>query len=680
MATTRSAVTIDPRAYNLVKAAAIGSVVDAIVELVTNCDDAYQVATPGSVPAPFPIDIEVDYSGGVDDDVSGTLTVRDAATGMTGTHLCKAMTIIGQHLASADQRGFFSRGAKDVSVLGRVRFHTVKGGRYSSLSLFPDSTYEVHTLDTEATPAVRVATGLAGNGTTVVIDVLQRFGLKSPAYFEEDFHKVLPLRNIFSSPHHAVTLSLKHRPDGAPDSKVPVTYSFPVGDLLIDTVFEVPRYDDATVHFQLFRNMNLDKEVKDRKYMEHGFLVTSGIAIHDLLTFDSEFKHDPNLQYLFGSIHCDAINRLLESYAADGNDKSNPFLILNPNRIGGIQRKHPFITRVFDAVVPHIRRVLSLMALTRSSDTIDIVGMEEFASIARQLELTNMHLHKGNELRVVVDRPTGRFVRSADATASAPPESGRYVRVLRDFTHTLNTPPSADPPSPTDTPSTTDTPSPTDTPTLRSATLVRRGASRTRMVPTAATRGRYSDAAPSATSEYTLYQQVEDAVSAAEAIALSAKQRVDLLDPADVDPADVKDVVRIKENNVFEVVFRSDPGETYRFRITTTPTGIQVVINKANPVIAPLFQDSQEIDGIASSKALVLLNDILTEAFSRLLVSKDMRLDTNAHIFDGDDPETAMNKVFDLFDAKRGTIETMVFDVIQRLIAKRKAAKLKAAL
>ena len=648
MASTRSTLTIHPRAYNLVKAAAIGSVVDAVVELVTNCDDAYQVAPAGSVPTPFPIDIEVDYAG-AGPDVSGTLTVRDAAPGMTGTHLCKAMTVVGQHLATPDQRGFFSRGAKDVSVLGRVTFHTIANNRYSSLSLFPDSTYEVHALDVPATAAVRADTGIAATGTTVTIAVQERFGLQSPAYFEADFHKVLPLRNIFSSPHHAVSLALKNRRDGAPDSKTPVSYTFPEGELLIDTVFEVPRYDDATVHFQLFRNMGLDKEVKDRKYMEHGFLVTSGIAIHDLLTFDSEFKHDPNLQYLFGSIHSDAINRLLASYAADGNDKSNPFLILNPNRVGGVQRKHPFIARVFDAVVPHIRRVLALMALTTNADTVDVVGMEEFASIARQLELTNMQLHKGTDLRVVVARPQGRFVRSADAAALSTPEN-RHIQVLRDFTHTLNTPPS------------------TETTTTAA----------TRMVPTTSTRGRYRTAAPSATSEYTLYQPVEDAVSAAQAVALSRLERVDLLDPADVDPADVKDVTHVKETDVFEVVFRHDAGQNYRFRIATTAVGLQVVINKANPVIAPLFQDSQEIDGIASSKALVLLNDILTEAFSRLLVSKDMRLDSNAHIFDGDDPETAMNKVFDLFDAKRGAIETLVFAVIQRLIAKRKAAKLAA--
>lgn len=665
MSSTRNTVTIDPRAYNLVKAAAIGSVVDAVVELVTNCDDAYQVAPAGSVPTPFPIDIEVDYAS-ADADVSGTLTVRDAANGMTGTHLCKAMTVVGQHLATPDQRGFFSRGAKDVSVLGRVTFHTIANDRYSSLSLFPDSTYEVHALDVPATAAVRVdmgltATGTTATGTTVTIAVLERFGLQSPAYFETDFQKVLPLRNIFSSPHHAVSLALKNRTDGVPDSKTAVSYAFPEGDLLIDTVFEVPRYGDATVHFQLFRNMGLDKEVKDRKYMEHGFLVTSGIAIHDLLTFDSEFKHDPNLQYLFGSIHSDAINRLLASYAADGNDKSNPFLILNPNRVGGVQRKHPFIARVFDAVIPHIRRVLALMALTTNADTVDVVGMEEFASIARQLELTNMQLHRGTDLRVVVPRPQGRFVRSADAAALSTPEN-RHIQVLRDFTHTLNTPPSS-------TSNASTTPAPSSPPAA---------VSRTRMVPTASTRGRYRPAPPSATSEYTLYQPVEDAVSAAQAVALSQLERVDLLDPADVDPADVKDVVRVKETDVFEVVFRNDPGQSYRFRIATTAVGLQVVINKANPVIAPLFQDSQEIDGIASSKALVLLNDILTEAFSRLLVSKDMRLDSNAHIFDGDDPETAMNKVFDLFDAKRGAIETLVFAVIQRLIAKRKAAKLAA--
>lgn len=205
MSEEKSLITIHPRAYNLIKSATITSVAEALVEIITNADDSYQAMDPS--PASFPIGISVCYDNC--EDSAGCVTITDNAKGMTGEKMVRVLTVVGERVAEDFQRGFFSRGAKDVSAIGKVSFESISETGYSHLNLYPDSTFEILASDLPATPELRDRLGIPECGTRVSIQVLHAISLPSYDYFMNTFPRILQLRSIFASPKHNVTLSIK---------------------------------------------------------------------------------------------------------------------------------------------------------------------------------------------------------------------------------------------------------------------------------------------------------------------------------------------------------------------------------------------------------------------------------------------------------------------------------------
>jgi DNA topoisomerase VI subunit B len=99
-----------------------GDVLRALIELITNADDAYN-GKGGEIhldvrPAEAPFE--------------WIISIHDKAGGLTADGLKKAFSNLGdenQKFAS-DQgtRGLFGRGAKDVAVFGKARFHSISKG------------------------------------------------------------------------------------------------------------------------------------------------------------------------------------------------------------------------------------------------------------------------------------------------------------------------------------------------------------------------------------------------------------------------------------------------------------------------------------------------------------------------------------------------------------------------
>jgi len=105
---------INERAYKFIRGSAINSIIDIFVELITNSDDAYD---KGNIKEKI-IDIELNYNG--------ILTIRDQAIGLYGGEMEKCFLQIGNFTSVENNRGFFSRGAKDICALGNIKFESIK--------------------------------------------------------------------------------------------------------------------------------------------------------------------------------------------------------------------------------------------------------------------------------------------------------------------------------------------------------------------------------------------------------------------------------------------------------------------------------------------------------------------------------------------------------------------------
>ena len=109
---------------------AIRDVYDAIVELVTNSDDRYQILGVKGL-----VEIELGRQGKGKPSI---LRVRDFADGMTTDQMNRKLGRIGGRVSGIEAgkavRGTNSRGAKDIAALGRVTFESIaEDGRMHAL-------------------------------------------------------------------------------------------------------------------------------------------------------------------------------------------------------------------------------------------------------------------------------------------------------------------------------------------------------------------------------------------------------------------------------------------------------------------------------------------------------------------------------------------------------------------
>ena len=80
------------------------------------------------------------------------------------------------------------------------------------------------------------------------------------------------------------------------------------------------------------------------------------------------------------------------------------------------------------------------------------------------------------------------------------------------------------------------------------------------------------------------------------------------------------------------------------------------------------------INGTTSSKAIIILNEMLTDAFVRLLVEKDVST-SDSKMFTKLDSAEILSSIYGMHDAKVKLVEDSVFEIIKKLLERRKEAK-----
>lgn len=104
---------VDLRAYKFIRSFAIKNLYDAVTELITNCDDAYRRLD-------VPRKIMVNYY--ITADHREYLEVIDNAIGIAPEQMESCLLTAGAFTNIENARGFFSTGAKNICVLGKITF------------------------------------------------------------------------------------------------------------------------------------------------------------------------------------------------------------------------------------------------------------------------------------------------------------------------------------------------------------------------------------------------------------------------------------------------------------------------------------------------------------------------------------------------------------------------------
>ena len=405
---------INERAYKFIRGSAINSILDIFVELITNCDDAYDKA---NIKEKI-IEIELDYNG--------VLRITDQAIGLYGEEMERCFLQVGNFTSVENNRGFFSRGAKDICALGDIKFESIKNNKYSVVILNNNAKGELvksNVLVTENN------LGIINNGLKVTINLIKDLNIPKPNYILQNYCRHISLRNILNK--SKCTISFKNSPNFEFNFKIfDFKYNFPITETLLYISYNLPSYPNAKCFFTLSKSEKKLYDSNNMKFCDWGILITSGKIIHDITVINEQFKFNPYIKSLCGIINCNYINTLLIDFDKNGSSKLNPFPILDPSRISGLNLDHPFMKELLK--IPKDRLDLVLQELEIDDENEYIFYNDELMDIINQLKLTGDKFIESNDLSKFVENKSSKLIRGIES------DRGKFIDVEKNFCKDLN--------------------------------------------------------------------------------------------------------------------------------------------------------------------------------------------------------------------------------------------------
>ena len=399
---------IEPRYVQLIMQTTIKDVYDALVELITNCDDSYhrlyQMGKRSDDGGSILIGIEHRRNK------PSLLVVRDKAEGMNITDMREKIKKIGKKFSEGENRGFMGRGAKECAVLGKAIFESIKDGKHHKCEFHSNLDF-IPFKPVTASPQIRKKLGVErGNGTSVTIEITQI--KRYPKY--ENIKKDLPwhfaLRDIFSSQSKSKVYILNLNNKNAKPEKIILPP--PVGDCLESFEYQVPGYPDAKARLEIWKSQESFVDPQNR-FRRSGFIIKASRAIHECSLLYSEFEKEPLAKKYWGRIECPYIDMLCQEYDNIREENNifpdkNPSLLIDPNRQLGLRKDHPFTEALFSIPAKHLRELIKKDRYEEKKKQVKIANQEtqnrldklaEAASkfISEQLE-EREEISKGDEI------------------------------------------------------------------------------------------------------------------------------------------------------------------------------------------------------------------------------------------------------------------------------------------
>ncbi len=316
-----------------------GDIVRALIETITNSDDAYGKKSGK-------IRIEIEHRRG-----PWKVITRDRATGMTAPRMEDAIAHLGGRTSGfeegADVRGNLGRGSKDLAAFGPVEFESICNDEYAHMILDQDGNY---TLDPprKASPVDRDHLGIPrANGTMVTIKALENIRCPQHTKLVAKLSRHYQLRDIMADSNREVTLVDLNT--GASDI---LHFSFPDPSVVLETDIPIAGYLEATARLTIFRNAERYDDPPSDPARPAGILIKGRRAIYENTLF--RFETNPYAGWFSGRLECPYIDDLAREYdrrliAHEKQDEHNPVPIITRRR-DGLQKSHPFY-KAFAAAV-----------------------------------------------------------------------------------------------------------------------------------------------------------------------------------------------------------------------------------------------------------------------------------------------------------------------------------------
>jgi len=313
---------------------AIRWVDEALVELITNSDDAYRkLEDPKGK-----IIIEVSRRR----KNSSTILAKDRAGGMTLSELKEKILRYGAYHAYEKSRAFMGRGAKDIASLGLATFDSIKDGLISRVQIFSDFRKKIMKPELASNSdydefGVRQGKG----GTRVTLELKKGVRLPKHEGLRRDLERYPPLRNLIQQREVVLV-------DTVGKKKDTLRYNKPEGELVLEEPWLLPEpYKGAIANLQIWKApMELPSELQE------GIIISDDYAVHEVTRFAPDLDQDPIGRRLFGELHCSYIRDLqldFEERRKNGEEplEHNPVDIVDPTRRKGLDQDHPLVKKLY---------------------------------------------------------------------------------------------------------------------------------------------------------------------------------------------------------------------------------------------------------------------------------------------------------------------------------------------
>lgn len=378
-------ININERAYKYIRQFTIKSIDDAIIELITNAIDAYNKTE--YIERYIYIDV-----------INGTaVRVTDHALGLDADGLQKCFLQLGDYTASDGSRGFFSRGAKDISALGNVLFETIKNNKYSECILNTDAYGMVTHSNIDATIDIRNRINIPdpNNGLSVTLDLLPNFQNIEINSFYDVCCKLGVLRDINIDNKNFIYLRQFINNVIVFDKRV--QYVYPKSELLLDIEYTIPNYPDEIARFVVYKSSVPLQQPTKESLLEFGFLVKDDTSIYEVNTINDRFRWNPYINYIYGYVKSNAIKKYLLDYDINGASTNNPYPIIDPSRLTGVNKMHPLIINML--AIPNVRIDLILRELNKSVSS-KAVTIEDISDLLDELGKYGLDIIEKEEIVV----------------------------------------------------------------------------------------------------------------------------------------------------------------------------------------------------------------------------------------------------------------------------------------
>jgi hypothetical protein len=325
-----------------------GDVVRALIELITNADDAYN-SRGGTIQIRL-LKSEAPYQV--------RISVHDKATGLDAEGLEKAFARLGdvnqKFVGDMGTRGLFGRGAKDVAALGKARFASIRAGRFSSLEIDPvKAKFNMEDIDESPTKSAYeeclLKEGESGLTAELFVSTIHRIPSATDMVAKLQTH--VQLRDLLN--RNEVFYF-----DERSKLEIKLNGLVPTGEKVIDQELIIPKYKHP-VKIEIYRLTSKETSTLD-EYSVHGMVVSGRGA-----AYENSFLHlskRPEAGWFCGRLDAPEIHDLARSIDSDKEASAlNPTRIVSRQRDGLVQN-HPYFRALGSEVEKVLKPLFDAMA------------------------------------------------------------------------------------------------------------------------------------------------------------------------------------------------------------------------------------------------------------------------------------------------------------------------------